>query len=310
MEQIPEPHNVGDEPPPWRRSREFCVYHRFHDHTTSNCRNVGKIILRIIEQGKLDHFLAHQPNNLPPPPSGVNIYAKQKGKNTFVIEVGAKAKNLYCNSIVLSFRNIEDFHDNILSRVYARDVDGREILNLAKVSPLKYWQKPTISFNANETLGRGESHECPLVVRLGINPKPKVEDDEEDDPNNWGINRILIDPVSSVDILFYPTYKTMGGRDDELIPSTYKIYGFNGTANEPKGEVTMRILLQNIPTEIVLCVVDVESPYNSLIVRPWLHSILGVSSTFHQCIKFPLPQGVGIIRGDTIERRNCHEIDI
>ncbi|XP_026400328.1 uncharacterized protein LOC113296220 [Papaver somniferum] len=282
MEEIPEPHNVGDEPPLGRRSREFCVYHRFH---------------------------AHQPKNLPPPPGG-NVYAKEKGKNTFVIEVGAKAKNVYCNSIIHSFRSIEDFHDTILSRVYARDADGREILNLVKVSPLKDWQKQTISFSAEQTPGGGESHECPLVVRLGINPKAKVEDDEEDEANTLGINRILIDPGSSINILFYPTYKTMGGRDEELIPSTYKIYGFNGAANKPKGEVTMRILLQNMPTEIVFCVVDVESPYNALIGRPWMHSILGVASTFHQCIKFPLPQGIGIIRGDTIESRNCQEIDI
>ncbi|XP_026450625.1 uncharacterized protein LOC113350711 [Papaver somniferum] len=247
MEEIPEPHNVGDEPPPGRRIKEFCVYHRFHGHTTNNCRNVRKIILRMIEQGKLNHFLTKQPQNLPPtpPPGGGNEYGAEKGKNAYVIEVGAKAKNLYCNSIIHSFKIIEDFHDNILSRVHARDNDGREIFNLVKISPLKDWKKQTISFSAKETPRAGEPHECPLVVSLGINPKAKVEDGEEDEVNTWAINKILVDPGSSVDILFYHTYKTMVGRDDELIPSTYKIYGFNGAANKPKGEVTMRIPLQN-----------------------------------------------------------------
>ncbi|XP_026398987.1 uncharacterized protein LOC113294826 [Papaver somniferum] len=143
------------------------------------------------------------------------------------------------------------------------------------------------SFSAEETAGEGESHECPLVVKLGINPKAKVEDDEEYEANTWAINRILIDTGSSIDILFYHTYKTMGGRDDELIPSTYKIYGFNGTSNKPKGEVTMRILLQNLPTKTVFCVVDVESPYNAMIGRRWC---------WH-------------IRGDTVESRSCQEID-
>ncbi|XP_026379641.1 uncharacterized protein LOC113274479 [Papaver somniferum] len=116
----------------------------------------------------------------------------------------------------------EDFHDNILSRVYERDNDGREILNFAKISPLKDWQKQAISFSAEETPGGGELHEYPLVVKLGINPKAKIddEDEEEDESNTWAINRILIDPGSSVDILFYHTYKTMGGRDNDLIPST------------------------------------------------------------------------------------------
>ncbi|XP_026384081.1 uncharacterized protein LOC113279618 [Papaver somniferum] len=263
MEEIPAPPNVGNEPPPGERSREFRAYHRFHGHTTNNCRDIKKIILRMIDQGKLDHFL-----------------------------------------------NIEDFHDNILSRVYARDSNGRDILNLAKISPLKDWQKQLISFNAEEVPGGEEYHENPLVVKLEIDPKEKTNADEEEETDTWAISRILIDPGSSVDILFYHTYKTMGGLDEELIPSTYKIYGFNGTANKPKGGITMWIPLKSISSEITFCVVDVESPYNALIGRSWLHGILWVASTFHQCIKFPLPQGVGAIRGATNEGKTCHEIDI
>ncbi|XP_026459190.1 uncharacterized protein LOC113359832 [Papaver somniferum] len=238
MEDIPEPPNVGNEPPPWRRSNEFCAYHRFHGHTTSNYRNVKKIILRMIDQGKLNHFLVQTQQNLSPPPKG---HAKdgKTGRHTYLIEVGAKAKNLYCNSIIHSFRNIEDFRDNVLSRVYARDSDRREILNLAKVSPLTDWQKQPISFTAEEVPEGGEQHESPLVVKLEINPKENADKDEEDDAEAWDINRMLIDPGSSVDILFYHTYKTMGGRDENLIPSTYKIYGFNGTTNKPKNEITM-----------------------------------------------------------------------
>ncbi|XP_026412169.1 uncharacterized protein LOC113307917 [Papaver somniferum] len=264
----------------------------------------------MIEQGKLDHFLLNQPGNLPPPPSQGNKYGKEQDRNTFVIEVGAKAKNLFCNSIIHSFKNIEDFHDNVLSRVYARYDEGREIFNLEKIPSLKGWQRQKISFSADEVPEGKASHECPSVVRLGINPKPLEEDEEENEKNTWAINRILIYTGISVDILFYHTYKIMGGRDDELIPSTYKIYGFNESANKPKGEVTMRILLQSLPTDITFCVVDVESPYNALIGRPWLHGILAVASTFHQCFKFSLPQGVGIVRGDTVESKSCQEIDI
>ncbi|XP_026456140.1 uncharacterized protein LOC113357086 [Papaver somniferum] len=256
MEDIPEPPNMGNEPPPGRRSREFCAYHRFHGHTTSDCRNIKKIILRMIDQGKLNHFLVQPQHNLPPPLEG-HAPGMETGKNTYMMEVGAKAKNLYCNSIIHSFRSIEDFHDNVLRRVYARYSDGREIINLAKVSPLKDWKKQPISFTAEEVPGGGEPHESPLVVKLEINPKAKADEDVEDDANTWAINRILIDPGSSVDI---------------LIPSTYKIYGFKG--------------------------------------RPWLHNIQDVASTFHQCIKFPLPQGVGVIRGDLIEEKSCHEIDV
>ena len=220
-----------------------------------------------------------------------------------------KQKNLFCHSIVHSYKTIEDFHDNVLSRVFARDYDGREIMNIAKISPLEEWQKQTISFTAEEVPEGGEVHDNPLVVKLEINPKPKEDEDDEAE-DSWEINRILVDTGSSVNILFYHTYKTMGGRDDDLIPSTYKIYGFNGTANKPKGEVTMQIPLKGISSKISFCVVDVESPYNALIGRPWLHGILGVASTFHQCIKFPHPSGVGIIKGDWVEGKRCYETEI
>lgn len=57
---------------------------------------------------------------------------------------------------------------------------------------------------------------------------------------------------------------------------------------------------------------DVESPYNVLIGKPWLQGITGMASTFHQCIKFPMPVGIGIIRGDTSEdeARDCNKIDV
>nr|QBG82604.1 uncharacterized protein with pepsin/retropepsin domain [Papaver somniferum] len=134
--------------------------------------------------------------------------------------------------------------------------------------------------NHREEILEGEEvHDNPLVVKLEINPKSKEDEDDEAE-DSWAINRILIDTGSSVNILFYHTYKTMGGRDDDLIPSTYKIYGFN------------------------------ESPYNALIGRPWLHGILGVASTFHQCIKFPHLSGVGIIKGDWVEGKRCYETEV
>ena len=70
MEEIPTPWNMGREPPKGPRSHEFCSYHHFHGHSTNNCNNIKKIILRILGQGKLDHFLLKQGQSqpLPQPP--------------------------------------------------------------------------------------------------------------------------------------------------------------------------------------------------------------------------------------------------
>ncbi|XP_026415792.1 uncharacterized protein LOC113311154 [Papaver somniferum] len=65
MKDIAPPPNLGKEPPSGKRSKELCAYHRFHVHTTSNCKKIQRIILRMIVQGKINHLLA---TPLPPPP--------------------------------------------------------------------------------------------------------------------------------------------------------------------------------------------------------------------------------------------------
>jgi len=45
-------------------------------------------------------------------------------------------------------------------------------------------------------------------------------------------------------------------------------------------------------------VVDVESPHNVIIRRPWLYMMKVVSSTCHQLVWNPTPTGTADIRGD------------
>ena len=147
MENIPAPHNMGTEPASGYGSKKFCLYHHFHGHNTNECSGIKRIILKMIEQGKLNHFLKQESQSQLPGPS--QHQQKENAENgSFLIEVGDETRNVFCHSIVHSFKTIEDFHDNVLTRVFARDGDGREILNIAKISPIQEWQKKTISFSA------------------------------------------------------------------------------------------------------------------------------------------------------------------
>lgn len=78
----------------------------------------------------------------------------------------------------------------------------------------------------------------------------------------------------------------------------YNIHGFNKAVTNPKGEIILRILLGEIETDVKLSVVDIESTYNMLLGRPWMHTIKVVASTLHHCIRFPSPSGIGEIQGD------------
>ena len=57
--------------------------------------------------------------------------------------------------------------------------------------------------------------------------------------------------------------------------------------------------------EVDFIVVDVFSPYTSIIGRPWLHSLGAISSTLHQKVKYPSGGQVLEIVGSQSMARQC-----
>ncbi|XP_026383825.1 uncharacterized protein LOC113279346 [Papaver somniferum] len=127
----------------------------------------------------------------------------------------------------------------------------------------------------------------------------------------WGLRKILVDSGSSVEVLFYDTFKRMELSDDILVPSTYRIYGFNGTVTILKGEVTLRVSDGGgyLDTLTTFCVVDVSSPYEAIIGRPWIAVIKGVASAYHQRLQFPTYKGIAEVIGDPQTARQCMQVD-
>ncbi|XP_026396958.1 uncharacterized protein LOC113291666 [Papaver somniferum] len=300
-EEIPAPLNLEKEPQPGKKNDEFCRYHRFHGHHTNNCKNVRRIVLRLIEQGKLAHYVEDQ--RLPPPPQ--HDYHKSRSER-HRIEINKGTWRSGCNFIVHSKEDIKKFHDNMLSRVYKRDYEGNEITPVVKKKPLEECQIRDISFSAQDAPEEG-SHTNSLVITLAIGEYSRGKEDRRGKRNIWAMEKVLVDMGSSVDVIFYHAFKALGCDDSDMMPSAYNLYGFNGVATKPKGEICMKIFAGELETEVTVCVVDVESPYNSIMGRPWIYGIKGVASTYHQAVRFPMPSGVGEIKGNWGEAKDCGE---
>ncbi|XP_026458954.1 uncharacterized protein LOC113359557 [Papaver somniferum] len=99
--------------------------------------------------------------------------------------------------------------------------------------------------------------------------------------------------------------------DDILVRSTYRIYSFSGTVTIPKGEVTIRVSDGGgyLDTLTTFCVVDVASPYESIIGRPWIPGIKGVASAYHQRLRFPTYKRIAEVVGDPQAARQCMQVD-
>ncbi|XP_026430820.1 uncharacterized protein LOC113327920 [Papaver somniferum] len=298
-EEIPVPPNMGKEPQ-LGRNHDFCRYHRFRGHHTNNCRNVRRVILRLIEQGKLAHYLEDQ--RLPPHPP-YNHYGNQA--NELMIEIIQEVGRLSCDFIAHSERDFQNFHDNVLSRIYKRDYEGNEIIPMMTREFLEEWKNKDISFSVEDLPEEEVMHTHSLVATLAIGEPSRGKEYRSDKGKIWAMDKVLVDMGSSVDILFYNAFKAIGYKDADMIPSTYTRYGFNGVATNTKGEINMTIFAGEVETNVTVCVVDLESPYNGLMGRPWIHEIKGVASTYHQVIRFPMPSGIGEIRGNWGDTKDC-----
>ncbi|XP_026383829.1 uncharacterized protein LOC113279350 [Papaver somniferum] len=77
------------------------------------------------------------------------------------------------------------------------------------------------------------------------------------------------------------------------------------------GEVTLRVSDGGgyLDTLTTFCVVDVASPYEAIIGRPWIAGIKGVSSAYHQRLRFPTYKGIAEVVGYPQAARQCMQAD-
>ncbi|XP_026416668.1 uncharacterized protein LOC113312125 [Papaver somniferum] len=151
-----------------------------------------------------------------------------------------------------------------------------------------------ITFEAEDIEEDMEDHNDTLVLTLPV--------------AGCNINKVLIDGGSSVNVLFYDTFKRMELNDEQLMSSYYTIYGFNGAPMKPLGDIVLEVMVGPMKVDTRFSVVDSPSPYNAVIGRRWVHKLKGVVATYHQYLRFPTPKGVMEIKGDPVTARECQAI--
>ena len=64
------------------------------------------------------------------------------------------------------------------------------------------------------------------------------------------------------------------------------IRAFDGTCHEMSNEIELMIKIDLSSFMVIFQVIKVDSPYNMLLGRPWLHIACAVTSTLHKRLKF------------------------
>ncbi|WZZ65616.1 hypothetical protein YC2023_076986 [Brassica napus] len=155
----------------------------------------------------------------------------------------------------------------------------------SKKCPSKPKNDPQITFSPGDAIGVHLPHNDPLLVEVGI--------------AKCDIAKILIDTGSSVDLIFRDTLDKMGVDLRDMKPSSRSLTGFNGASETMIGTIKLPVYACGVTRTVKFSIIQTEAPYNAILGTPWLHSMKAISSTHHQCVKFPGPNGqVQTLRGD------------
>ncbi|XP_070002247.1 uncharacterized protein [Nicotiana sylvestris] len=96
----------------------------------------------------------------------------------------------------------------------------------------------------------------------------------------------MVDGGSSVDVCSLSTLQGMKINIDRIRTNNVCIWAFDGSARDTIGEINLTMTIGPVDFEIVFQVVDMDTSYNFLLGRPWIHMARAVPSTLHQMVKF------------------------
>jgi len=191
-------------------------------------------------------------------------------------------------------KNIKDgVEDKGNERGMKRD---REVLTLMAASTPKVgskrlgsemedWMSQEISFPPV----RGACRTAPLVITAQV--------------GEYKIHRILIDGGSSSDIMYEHCFSKLDVvTQRRLERSAEPLSGFTGEQTYPMGQITLPVFLGEPPAtreiHVSFLVVRGKSTHNAILGRTGLALLGGIASTIHAMIKFPTPEGIGVVHAD------------
>ena len=97
---------------------------------------------------------------------------------------------------------------------------------------------------------------------------------------DWGVKRVLIDPGSSADVLYWEAFKGMGFEPNELLPFSGTLVGFSGEQVQVLGYLPALTTFGDggsaKTVQVRYLVVNASSPYNTIIGRPSFNSLEAV----------------------------------
>ncbi|VFQ87956.1 unnamed protein product [Cuscuta campestris] len=178
---------------------------------------------------------------------------------------------------------------NLVRSIYVGEVS-------AEPPRRKHTRREPIVFTDRDLPPTGEDHNDPLVITMDI--------------NGVDVARVLVDIGSSVNILYLETFQKLRLCRTQLEPLKTPLSGFTGDTVEAEGSIVLPAELgsgeKTVWKKMRFIVVDIKCVHNAILGRPGINRVGAVISMPHLCMKFHTPGGVGEVKGDQRNARECY----
>ena len=122
-------------------------------------------------------------------------------------------------------------------------------------------------FTDEDLVGVRTPHHDALIITLRI--------------ANYDVDKLLIDQGSSSEVMYLDLFRKLKLSIADPKEVTVPLVGFAGKGTIPLGKIVLPVRAGGISKMIEFLVVDIDSPYQAILGRGWLHAMKAVPSTYH-----------------------------
>nr|CAN67612.1 hypothetical protein VITISV_011155 [Vitis vinifera] len=123
---------------------------------------------------------------------------------------------------------------------------------------------------------------------------------------DFDVRRILVDPVSSADLVQASVVSHMGHNLTGLENPGRILSGFNGSSTTSLEDIVLSVQAGPVTLNVQFLVVQELSPFNIILGRTWLHYMKAIPSTYHQMVSFLTNDGQIDLYGSQLAARQCY----
>nr|XP_016499102.1 PREDICTED: uncharacterized protein LOC107817750 [Nicotiana tabacum] len=131
----------------------------------------------------------------------------------------------------------------------------------------KFFMINQISFSKNDLPPEGSAHNKALHLTV------KYE--------GYYVKRVMLDGGSGVDICSLSTLQRMEIETGRIRPNSVCVRAFDDIKRDTLGEIDLILTIGPVDFEVTFQVLDMDTSYNFLLGRPWIHAAEAIPSTLH-----------------------------